>query len=499
MWNKLPKHQKDNYRKLITNFASLSEAFAQKADSNDKIAPIINSKFQETAFQRSFNAQVEDISNSSYDASVISEDNTKYLVGIKSFGVNSGDQKVAQFKSNSVEWTNDFDQMRRNAKGKKDKEEVDSVNNSLYLKMARTIANLRNKRILSSKAQIRGFKANNDDTEDVYHVLMPSKKGDNPKIYVGETSYSEIDINNLNILGATSVRNPENFIFFDGKHRYKYTAADSQLYMSFDNKNIIVDSWDVKYIDDAFRVFENLSDIIEKSTSVKKYESYEWPIIVQPFSGFNAFYGNTKMAKKDGYREHRICKFRDKYKNIVDNKVVFENVVNDLKIILLNSWKTTEEKFDMVKVREKLMSDVSKLKNNDLAEDVCSMVYRPTSELYIPIANSREFHNAHPDFFGKNVGTFKEGTNKLALPKEKRIFTLRLLPSGDEIKSYINQDNGKAIQSIDNQEILGEWILRKVFQLKEREPLTKQRLDELGISGLRLSKIDDRLIGLEFI
>lgn len=103
MWNKLPKHQKDNYRKLITNFASLSEAFAQKADSNDKIAPIINSKFQETAFQRSFNAQVEDISNSSYDASVISEDNTKYLVGIKSFGVNSGDQKVAQFKSNSVE------------------------------------------------------------------------------------------------------------------------------------------------------------------------------------------------------------------------------------------------------------------------------------------------------------------------------------------------------------------------------------------------------------
>ncbi|WP_435301226.1 hypothetical protein, partial [Dubosiella newyorkensis] len=35
---------------------------------------------------------------------------------------------------------------------------------------------------------------------------------------------------------------------------------------------------------------------------------------------------------------------------------------------------------------------------------------------------------------------------------------------------------------------LGEWILRKVFQLKEYEVLTHERLDELGINGIRVQK-----------
>ena len=35
---------------------------------------------------------------------------------------------------------------------------------------------------------------------------------------------------------------------------------------------------------------------------------------------------------------------------------------------------------------------------------------------------------------------------------------------------------------------LGEWILRKVFQLGEFEPLTEKRLNEIGINGIRLEK-----------
>lgn len=65
MWEKLPNSNKNRYRNLITNFASLSEAFAQKAEQvkedddqevvEEKIVPIINSKYQETAFGHSFN------------------------------------------------------------------------------------------------------------------------------------------------------------------------------------------------------------------------------------------------------------------------------------------------------------------------------------------------------------------------------------------------------------------------------------------------------------
>ena len=99
MWEHLKSEQKDKYKTLITNFASLSQAFSQKAESEDEgqtenyVAPIVNSKFQETVFQKAFNAVGEDIANTSYDASVVVDENHKYLVGIKSFGINSGDQK----------------------------------------------------------------------------------------------------------------------------------------------------------------------------------------------------------------------------------------------------------------------------------------------------------------------------------------------------------------------------------------------------------------------
>ena len=64
---------------------------------------------------------------------------------------------------------------------------------------------------------------------------------------------------------------------------------------------------------------------------------------------------------------------------------------------------------------------------------------------------------------------------------------------------YDIQEAGKAIQSTDKQEILGNWILRGVFQLKEREVLTGQRLNELEINGIRLTKFKNGEIGIEFI
>lgn len=76
---------------------------------------------------------------------------------------------------------------------------------------------------------------------------------------------------------------------------------------------------------------------------------------------------------------------------------------------------------------------------------------------------------------------------------------MKFLSSGDVVKAYINQETGKAIQSTEKQEILGEWILRGVFQLNEREVLTGKKLKELQINGIRLSKFKDGVIGIEFI
>ena len=60
MWEHLKSEQKDKYKTLITNFASLSQAFSQKAESEDEgqtenmLLRSFNSKFQETVFQKSF-------------------------------------------------------------------------------------------------------------------------------------------------------------------------------------------------------------------------------------------------------------------------------------------------------------------------------------------------------------------------------------------------------------------------------------------------------------
>ena len=161
MWEHLKSEQKEKYKTLITNFASLSQAFSQKAESEDEgqtenyVAPIINSKFQETVFQKSFNAVGEDIANTSYDASVVVDENHKYLVGIKSFGINSGDQKIAQFKKDSQSWTDLLGDIKFYADIATDKEAADKENYQRYEELARKIATLRNQRIESSKAQIK--------------------------------------------------------------------------------------------------------------------------------------------------------------------------------------------------------------------------------------------------------------------------------------------------------------------------------------------------------
>ncbi|MBM7635600.1 hypothetical protein [Streptococcus saliviloxodontae] len=504
MWEDLKSSDKKRYQTLITNFASLSQAFSQKADTDDgdleQVAPIVNSKFQETVFQRAFNAVAEDIANTSYDASLVLDDKHKYLVGIKSFGLSSGDQKVAQFKKDSQKWTEILQKIQFHASISNSKEEADEKNKASYETLARYISHLRNQRIASSKAQIKGFQSEDVSVESVYHVLMPTRKGQDPKIHVGETSYLPIDIEQLQILGATNLNNPTNFRFTDGNHVYKYTAADSQLHMTFNNQDIIVETWDVSYVEDPFYLFEHLHELSGGKEEQIVEQTVSWMIPnakheVEESSGYNAFDGGSKLAKAD--REKRIASIETKYTSLLAEDEL-KKVSDYLKEILLISWKKTE---DMKSLRSELMTYLmDTVQNIELINDIEHMIYRPISELYIPIPDAKHFHQTYPNFFGEAIGTFKENSNKLALPKEERIFTLRFLPSGDEIEAYINQDNGKAIQSTQKQGILGEWILRGVFQLKERERLTYERLVQLEINGVRLTKHkDSTVIGIEFI
>ena len=525
MWEDLPKNQKYEYERLILAFASLTGMFAQKSiDDNGETAPIINSKFQETAFQKAFNAYAEDIGNTSYDAS-LQYDGEKYLVGIKTFGISSGDQKVAQFKAKHDEWSKILEKIKTNASGVDEKEKINELNHDLYMTLAIRIAKIRNARIDSSKANIKGFMVDIDDSHvhSVYHVLMPSSKNETPKILVGETAYDKISIDEIKIIGCTGKNNPTNFFFTDGKHTYKYTAADSQLHMNFDNRNIVCDEWNVKYADDAHAIFGKIADVVyprDKELLIEgedtEYlvtkeipdqreieETYCWTIWnkdgeTELYSGFNSFFGTGSKMGKD-QRKQRIDRIYETYEKRVEGNVLYE-IRQGMMEFLLEPASSFDEKAQKVRLREYLVKLAKESGAFDLKKDLYKTLYRPMDEMYIPIPDSAQFHKDHPNFFGKNFGKLKPGTNKLALPKENRRFNLVFEPSGDVLPAYITQDNGKAIESAEKQTYLGEWILRGVFQLDEYEPLTSKRLVELNINGLRFTRYKgSEDIHIEFI
>lgn len=531
MWSDLPEEKKEEYKRLILAFASLTGMFAQKSYDNDSnVSPIINSKFQETAFQKAFDAYAEDIGNTSYDVS-LEENGEKYLVGIKTFGISSGDQKVAQFKAKHDEWAEIIEKIKENASGADDKDAINLLNTNLYMILARRIAMIRNARIDSSRANIRGFKVKIDDSHvhSVYHVLMPSGKNEEPKIFVGETAYDKIDIENLSIIGCTGKNNPTNFFFTDGKHVYKYTSADSQLHMNFDNKNIVCDEWDVKYADDAHAIFGKIADVIypenkELSVSGDKVdfiiskdkfdepvveESYCWTIWnknreVELFSGFNSFYG-TGSKMQIAQRIKKIDSLDNLFNDCDEafdsyNVDIANKIKQGVKDFLLKSSATNDARMEKVKLRNELIELADKVGSSKLTDELKKILYRPMNEVYISIPDAKSFHKEHPYFFGSGYGEVKDGSHGLRLPKEERQFNLVFEPSGDSLPAYITQDEGKAIESVEKQSYLGEWILREVFQLGEYEPLTTERLEELNINGIRLTRYrGSKDIHLEFI
>lgn len=518
MWNELPEEEKETYKRLILAYASFSQLNSQKSSDYENISPVIASKFQETVFAYSFNATEEDIGNTSYDASVKIKNKdgtiTKCLVGIKTFGIESGAQKIAQFKANTKEWSPIFSEIEDASKGITDKKKIDELNEKRYLSLAHSIAHIRNKRIESSIENLKGFDVTDQDkVESIYHTLMPSGRGKSPQIFVGETSYTKIDEEHLKVEGCTTSNHPQNFAFSDGHHSYRYTSADSQLLMDFNNADIVQETWNVKYITDPIDLFLNIynraydnNEFVkttkEQVVSIPKItESYSWKIAnkdgnVELFSGWNGFYGiGSKLSKND--RLKRVHNLHDKYQNIIPYSSLGK-ICDYIQCFLTDPAPTYDEKMEKVKLRDTIMKYVAEAHNDDLKKDVSTLLFRPVSEMYIPIPDSKKFHTMHPNFFGKNLGQFDADGRKMKYPKKP--FKLTFEPSGDTIDAFITQDYGKALESSNKQSILGEWILRKVFQLDEYEPLTSKKLTEIGLNGYRLYRTDsDDSVHLKFI
>ena len=135
----------------------------------------------------------------------------------------------------------------------------------------------------------------------------------------------------------------------------------------------------------------------------------------------------------------------------------------------------------------------------EFKEEILKYLFRPITEMYIPIPDSYNFHQQHPNFFVKDLVHFNAKKN-FTTSVEERSFNLVFEPSGEKIKAYIGQQAGKSIMSIESMQHLGNWILKGIFQLKDYEVLTKDKLEEIGINSIVLYRTkSDNNVHLQFV
>src|SRR3989344_8305446 len=103
---------------------------------------------------------------------------------------------------------------------------------------------------------------------------------------------------------------------------------------------------------------------------------------------------------------------------------------------------------------------------------------RDPNEIYIPIP--AWIHKKFPNFF----------------PERDNAFEL-LLPDKKILNASVCQDGSKALMSNPNS-ALGKWLLRDVLNLKERELLTYDKLQTIGLDTVVVYKIDSEHYDIDF-
>jgi len=180
------------YFKLLGKIGSLSRLFS------DNTTPYLNYRVLENVFCYAFEAQNCARSDNAVDA-LLTADQSKYGVGIKTYIASSKLQKIA---------------------------EMDALHNEIFQKngieQARYISFIRNKRISTARSMY-GFE------KSIYHCVTRK----NGQMLVSEENMLEIDIENLRLTKDNT--STLSFIDITNKEQYSFSKAKSTLYKYFEH------------------------------------------------------------------------------------------------------------------------------------------------------------------------------------------------------------------------------------------------------------------------
>lgn len=311
------------------------------------------------------------------------------------------------------------------------------------LELVKKIAEYRNERIRVTK------KLNGIDTM-IYHIVkrVPGM------MQILEHSFEYIDIDNISLIQNRG--NVNNTYFTDGRHTYHFSISKNTLYMIFEDMELL-DAFEVEIMDDPYGFLmtgmygDEWIDVPE--VTPQRTQTAQLPqICLRLYS--TKLDGEKFVAEKSG----------------------------------LNQWNGVRTS--------------NRKKKDGTVVHVESQ--RDPNELYIPYP--AEDRKRNPDFFPPRDTVFNlrlpDGTNisaKVCQEAYKKMPDAKYaeLTSEEKLIEDRRRNEGKSIMSNPNK-ILGEWLLRNVFELPEGTVVTYEMLQRFGVDSVVFTKHGDLDYSVDF-
>ncbi|MGD7008794.1 NgoFVII family restriction endonuclease [Metabacillus sp. 84] len=273
----------------------------------------------------------------------------------------------------------------------------------------------------------------------IYHCVT-RKPG---KILLFEMPMDLIQINSISNIKAS--HNGNTITFEDGLNQYSFNVTKSTLYKRFFTpESSVLAVIDVKIYDQPYKLLMKLEELIEQLQESSEYSNASVDLIIndppENPSTISApiFLDDIQKIKEDFTTEDYVILplFSDRgaQRHVPEKSG-------------LNQWNAAGRP-------------------------------RNPNEVYISIPSW-----IHKDFKG-------------FFPPRDLDFQLRL-PDKSRMSAKVCQENSKALMSNPNSR-LGEWLLRQVMDLEEKELLTYDRLMTLGIDSVIVFKHSEREFSIDF-
>jgi len=301
--------------------------------------------------------------------------------------------------------------------------------------------------------------------EMIYHIVK--RVPGNMKIL--EHAFDYIDIDNIQLLDDKC--NANNTYFTDGKHVYHFSVSKNTLYMIFEDLQEL-DNVPVQIMEDPYQYLMKLqtpsTPMHELDTIVGLQNKYVYDAL-------------NFITNESSQKAEKLClRLYSIDRSTGDKMVPLTSGLNQW-----NGVRTyNRKKADGTVVHVETQRDSNELYIPYPAED-----RRRMPGFFPPRDTSFNLHL--PDGTVISAKVCQEAYKKM--PKER----YELLSDEEKQIEDARRNEGKAIMSNPNK-VLGEWLLRKVFELEEGTVVTYQMLERFGIDSVIFTKIEELDYSVDF-